>query len=53
MTKYNSLKIGDYVIANNDGDARRGEIVDLNPYNKQVCVDVGPQEFWYYADQIY
>lgn len=52
MLKFSDLKIGDYVIASNDGDARRGEITNLNGNEKQVCVDTGAQSFWYETDQL-
>ncbi|MEO7444262.1 MAG: hypothetical protein ABIT96_02310 [Ferruginibacter sp.] len=52
MLKYSDLKIGDYVIADNDGDARRGEVTNLNGDEKQVCVDTGAQAFWYETNQL-
>ena len=51
MIKFQELKIGDYVIADNDGDQKSGEITNLNGDEKQVCVDTG-QEFWYEMNQI-
>lgn len=52
MLKYNSIQVGDYVVANNQGDTVLGEVVRLNPYNKQVCIDTGPQNFWYDISEI-
>jgi hypothetical protein len=52
MIRYGDIKVGDYVIAENDGDARRGEVTNLNGDEKQVCVDNGVQEFWYETDQL-
>jgi len=52
MIKFQEIKIGDYLIAENDGDARRGEVTNLNADEKQVCVDNGVQEFWYETDQL-
>jgi hypothetical protein len=51
MIKYQELKMGDYVIADNDGDQRRGEVTRLNGDEKQVEVDTG-QCFWYETDQL-
>ena len=52
MIKFHELKVGDYLIADNDGDKRRGEVTNLNGNEKQVCVDNGVQEFWYEIDQL-
>jgi hypothetical protein len=52
MIKFHELKKGDYVIADNDGDKKRGEITDLNNDEKQVCVDTGAQGFWYETNQL-
>ena len=52
MIKFNELKVGDYVIADNDGDKRQGEVTDLNNNEKQVCVNTGTQDFWYETDQL-
>lgn len=51
MIKFQEIKIGDYLIADNDGDSHRGEVTNLNGDEKQVCVDTG-QEFWYELDQL-
>ncbi len=39
MIKFNEIKTGDYLIADNDGDQRLGEVTNLNHNEKQVCVD--------------
>lgn len=52
MIKYQELRIGDYVIADNDGDRRRGEVTRLNGDDKQVEVDTGAQSFWYELNQL-
>ena len=52
MIKFNEVKIGDYLIANNDGDRRKGEVTNLNGDEKQVCVDTGTQSFWFEMDQL-
>ncbi|HMK05805.1 MAG TPA: hypothetical protein VK489_16505 [Ferruginibacter sp.] len=52
MIKFQELKVGDYVIADNDGDAKRGEVTNLNGDEKQVCVDTGAQGFWYETGQL-
>ena len=51
MIKYHEIKVGDYLLADNDGDVRAGEVVNLNGDEKQVCVDTG-QEFWYETNQL-
>jgi hypothetical protein len=52
MIKLNEIKKGDYVIADNDGDKKTGEVVDLRIFNKQVCIDEGTNEYWYDIKQI-
>ena len=51
MIKFHEVKVGDYLIADNDGDNRRGEVTNLNGDEKQVCVNTG-QEFWYETSQL-
>jgi hypothetical protein len=52
MIKFHEIKVGDFLVADNDGDSRRGEVTDLNGDEKQVCVDNGVQEFWYETNQL-
>lgn len=52
MIKFNEIKTGDYLIADNDGDQRLGEVTNLNHNEKQVCVDTGVQEFWFEIGQL-
>ena len=51
MIKFHEVKVGDYLIADNDGDKKRGEVTNLNGDEKQVCVDTG-KEFWYETEQL-
>lgn len=52
MIKFSELKKGGYVMANADGDSRRGEIEDLDNGHKQVCVNTGAQSFWFETEQL-
>lgn len=52
MIKFNELQKGDHVMANSDGDIRRGEVENLNNNEKQVCVNTGVQSFWFETDQL-
>lgn len=52
MIRFQEIKVGDYVIAENAGDKKWGEVTDLNRDSKQACVDVGAQEFWYEAKHL-
>lgn len=48
MIKFNELKVGDLVLAEYDGNWQEGEVVDLNGDEKEVCVQIGDlQEFWF------
>lgn len=52
MIRMSQIKKGDYFIANNHGDLKIGEVVGLNVYNNQVCIDEGITEYWYDIDQL-
>ena len=52
MIKFQEIRVGDYLIADNDGDKKPGEVTNLNSVEKQVCVDTGAQEFWYETEQL-
>ena len=52
MIKFQEIQVGDYVIADNDGDKRQGEVTNLNRDEKQVCVNTGAQDFWYETEQL-
>jgi hypothetical protein len=52
MIQFHEIRTGDYLIADNDGDSKQGEVTDLNGNEKQVCVDTGAQEFWYETSQL-
>jgi hypothetical protein len=52
MIKFHDIKVGDYLMADNDGDTLQGEVTNLNGDEKQVCVDTGTQEFWFETNQL-
>jgi hypothetical protein len=52
MIKFHEIRVGDYVIADNDGDKKQGEVTNLNSNEKQVCVNTGAQDFWYETEQL-
>lgn len=52
MIKFQELKAGDYVLAEYDGKITQGEVTGLNRDEKEVCVDVGVQEFWFKPEQL-
>ena len=52
MIKFHEIQIGDFVIADNDGDKKPGEVTNLNGDEKQICVNTGAQDFWYEQDQL-
>jgi hypothetical protein len=53
MIKFGELKNGDYVLAESDGQAWRGEVVDFNHDEKQVCVNTGVQDLWFETEDLY
>ncbi|MBL0356937.1 MAG: hypothetical protein IPP72_08600 [Chitinophagaceae bacterium] len=52
MLKFQNIKVGDYLMADNDGDVKKGEVTNLKHGENQVCLDVGAQEFWYEMEQL-
>ena len=52
MLKFHDIKVGDYLIADNDGDIVQGEVTNLKHGENQVCIDNGVQEFWYEMNQL-
>jgi hypothetical protein len=52
MLKFQNIKVGDYLMANNDGDVLKGEVTNLKHGEHQVCLDIGVQEFWYEMNQL-
>lgn len=53
MIKFNELKIGDYVIAEYEGQRWQGEVTHLNGDEKQVCVKTDVQEFYFDPQDLY
>jgi hypothetical protein len=53
MIKFQEIQKGDYLIADFDGEKRRGEVTNLQRESKKVMVDNGIQEFWYEENQLY
>lgn len=53
MIKFQELHKGAYVIADFEGDLRRGEITNVKRDEKKVMVDNGAQEFWYDETQLH
>ncbi len=52
MLKFQNIKVGDYLMANNDGDVLKGEVTNLKNGENQVCLNIGAQEFWYEMEQL-
>ncbi len=52
MINFNEVKVGDYLMVENDGSVKRGVVTRLNGDEKQACVDNGVQEFWYETNQL-
>ncbi len=53
MIKFQEIQKGDYLIADFDGDKRRGEVTNLQRESKRAMVDNGIQEFWYEENQLF
>lgn len=53
MIKFTELKKGDYVLAESDGQAWRGEVTNFNHDEKEVCVNNGVQEMYFMSEDLY
>jgi len=53
MIKFSELKKGDYVLAESNGQAWRGEVVDFNYNEKEICVDNGVQGMYFNQEDLY
>jgi hypothetical protein len=53
MIKFSELKQGDYVLAESDGQAWRGEITNFNNDEKEICVNNGIQEMYFNEEDLY
>jgi hypothetical protein len=53
MIRFQDLKVGDFVIAEFDGEKWEGTITDLNREDKEVCVQTEVQEFWFKPENLY
>ncbi len=48
MLKFNELKLGDFVMAEYDGQLKEGEVTNIDNIDRKVCVVTSDdQEFWY------
>lgn len=52
MIRFQDIKQGDYIMANNDGTIWQGEVTRLNRDEKEICVNNGVQEFWFKAEDL-
>jgi len=53
MIKFSELKQGDYVLAESDGQAWRGEVTQFNNDEKEICVNNGVQEMYFKPEDLY
>ena len=53
MIRFHELKVGDYVLAEYEGQRREGEVIELNAADKEVSVQTSVQDFWYTPDQLH
>lgn len=53
MIKLQDLQIGDFVLADFDGQQREGTVTDFNRLAKEVCIETDVQEFWFKPDVLH
>ncbi len=52
MIKFQDIKVGDYLLAEQDGTTWAGEVTNLNGDEKEICVNNGVQEFWFKSEEL-
>lgn len=50
MVKMQDLKVGDFVLADYEGETWEGIVKQLNWKDKKVCVETDVQDFWFKPD---
>jgi hypothetical protein len=53
MIKIQDLKVGDYVLAEYEGEKWEGMVKELNREDKEVCVQTEVQEFWFKPEVLF
>ncbi|MFM9908222.1 MAG: hypothetical protein ACKVOW_02670 [Chitinophagaceae bacterium] len=53
MIKFSSIKPGDIVLAEYEGERTQGVVKDLNREDKEVCVETDVQEFWFPSENLF
>jgi hypothetical protein len=53
MIKFTELKKGCHVMANFEGDMKRGEIEDIKNAEKQLCLAIGESSYWFNAEDLF
>jgi len=54
MIQFHELRVGDIVLVEFDGQRKEGEVIGLNGDDKEINVQVGEQdEFWYTPNDLY
>lgn len=52
MIKFSELRLGNYVIADEDGKLWRSEVTDFNNDEKEIEVDNGVQRFFFTSERL-
>lgn len=53
MIKFSSIKPGDIVMAEFEGERTQGVVKDLNREDKEVCIETDVQEFWFPSESLF
>ncbi len=53
MIKFSSIKPGDIVMAEFEGERTQGVVKDLNREDKEVCIETEVQEFWFPSENLF
>lgn len=53
MIKFSSIKPGDIVMAEYEGQMKQGVVKDINREDKEICIETDVQEFWFKPDHLF
>jgi len=53
MIKFHEIKMGDYLMGDYEGKMWKGEVINLNGDEKQVCLATEVQDFWFETNDLY
>lgn len=53
MIRFTDLQPGDLVLAEYEGEKKRGVVTALNREDKEICVETAVQEYWFTPEHLF